>query len=517
MMTGLQARSGVTHQNDEPVTHPVVCSYLARVGELCLNMRVSAAGFGTDDLNKKKLIQLGVPEDCVPAAIRCIHSAAKSDAPGLERPKKMIARIVAAPNVYLTDDVYGDLATAIIEFQSQEAELTSINYRQWGDDIDDASRKQMSNACHLPIARHAALMPDAHSGYGLPIGGVLACENAVVPYAVGVDIACRMKLTVTDLSVEVVNRNDRSECRELDRALNTGTRFGAGKTWQRPYYHSVMDEDWTVTAVTREMRDRAWQQLGTSGSGNHFVEWGILKLATADLGLEAGEYVALLSHSGSRGAGARVCQRYTDIARKKIPARFRNDSQLRHLAWLDLDDEDGQAYWAAMNLMGRYASANHEVIHRNVCRIAGASRVTTIENHHNFAWLEEHHGQELYVHRKGATPAAAGELGVIPGNMADSAFVVRGKGNADSLRSASHGAGRCMSRTAAKRAFGWPQWRDHLRRHNVHLLSAGLDEVPGAYKNIHDVMAAQTDLVDVIAEFKPRIVKMCGDGSRAED
>ena len=141
----------------------------------------------------------------------------------------------------------------------------------------------------------------------------------------------------------------------------------------------------------------------------------------------------------------------------------------------------------------------------------------TVENHHNFAWIEEHQGQKMYVHRKGATPAGAGDLGVIPGNMADSCFVVRGKGNSGSLDSASHGAGRRMSRTAAKREFNWKQWQDHLSDRNVRLLAGGLDEVPGAYKNIHDVMAAQTDLVDVIGEFMPRIVMMCGDGSRPED
>jgi tRNA-splicing ligase RtcB len=170
-----------------------------------------------------------------------------------------------------------------------------------------------------------------------------------------------------------------------------------------------------------------------------------------------------------------------------------------------------------MNLMGRYASANHLVIHNNVTRLAGAEVLATVENHHNFAWEEEHNGQMLYVHRKGATPAGAGVLGVIPGNMADSAFVVRGKGLAASLNSASHGAGRRMSRTAAKKQFRWGEWRDHLQKRNVRLLSAGLDEVPGAYKNIHEVMAAQTDLVEIVGEFQPRIVKMCGDGSRAED
>ena len=231
----------------------------------------------------------------------------------------------------------------------------------------------------------------------------------------------------------------------------------------------------------------------------------------------AGQYVTLLSHSGSRGAGARVCQRYSDIARRKLPARFRNDSQLRHLGWLNLEDVEGQEYWAAMNLMGRYASANHAVIHRNVTKLAGAQVLATVENHHNFAWEEVHDGETVFVHRKGATPAGAGVLGVIPGNMADSAFVVRGKGVDASLHSASHGAGRRMSRTEAKRRFRWGEWHDHLKQHNVRLLSAGLDEVPGAYKTIHEVMAAQTDLVEVVGEFMPRIVMMCGDGSRPED
>ena len=212
-----------------------------------------------------------------------------------------------------------------------------------------------------------------------------------------------------------------------------------------------------------------------------------------------------------------MCQRYSEMARKMAPAQIRNHSQIRHLAWLSMDTQEGQEYWAAMNLMGRFASANHHVIHKNVVKLAGGHSLATVENHHNFAWKEEHNGKQLYVHRKGATPAGKGVLGVIPGNMADSAFIVRGRGNDDSLRSASHGAGRCMSRTAAKKAFNWRQWKDHLVQKNVRLLAGGLDEVPGAYKNIHDVMAAQRDLVEVVGEFMPRIVMMCGDGSRPED
>lgn len=466
-------------------------------------------------MNKRQLITLGVPEDCIPAAIAAVQVGARDK--GQEAPKKLIPKLVVAPDVYLSNEIYGDLAQAIIEYRNNDVPLSEIEYSSWGADFDDASISQIRNACKLPVSRAAALMPDAHSGYGLPIGGVLGCENAIIPYGVGVDIACRMKLTITDLPADLMVENNAAKCRELDRALEKGTCFGTGKSWKQTKHHDVLDEDWTITAVTREVRDRAVKQLGTSGSGNHFVEWGLLSLPQADFGLEAGKYVALLSHSGSRGPGAMTCQRYTDIAKKQAPAKIRNDRQLRHLCWLDMDTQEGQEYWAAMNLMGRFASANHEVIHRTVTKLAGAQSLATIENHHNFAWLEKHNGQELYVHRKGATPAGEGELGVIPGNMADSCFVVRGKGNADSLRSASHGAGRRMSRTKAKQLFHWKEWQQHLSKKNVRLLAGGLDEVPGAYKNIHEVMAAQADLVDVVAEFLPKIVMMCGDGSRPED
>lgn len=467
-------------------------------------------------MNKKQLIQLGVPEDCIPEAIASVQVAAAQRKTSRLNPKKIIPLVVASPDVYRTDEVFGDLANALIEYEQAIQNIPQpCEYHSWGQDIDAGSFQQIENACRLPVAVSAALMPDAHVGYGLPIGGVLACEQAVVPYGVGVDIACRMKMTITDLPVDKLSQNELNQ--ELESSLHKGTRFGVGAKWNTYQHHEVLDEDWTITAVTRENRDKACSQLGTSGSGNHFVEWGVLTLPDSDLGVEPGKYVALLSHSGSRGAGAAVCRRYTDIARKSVPARIQNDPQLRHLAWLDMNSEEGQSYWLAMNLMGRYASANHAVIHQNVLKLAGAVAIATVENHHNFAWKEVHDGREVFVHRKGATPASKGELGVIPGNMADSAFIVRGKGNAQSLRSASHGAGRKMSRSAAKQSFSWKSWRDHLREKNVKLLAGGLDEVPGAYKDIHEVMAAQKDLVEVVGEFFPKIVMMCGDGSPAED
>lgn len=383
-------------------------------------------------------------------------------------------------------------------------------WRQWGDDIDEAARRQMSQAVALPVSVSGALMPDAHVGYGLPIGGILATENAVIPYAVGVDIACRMKMTVLDLPLSWLEaRRDR-----LTAAIEEETRFGVGAVFRKRREHAVLEEDWSVSPVTLKNKDRAWAQLGTSGSGNHFVEFGSLDFTDDCCGLAAGRYLALLSHSGSRGTGAAVCEHYSKLAMAAHPEL---PADLRRLAWLSLDEESGQEYWAAMNLMGSYAAANHALIHENLRKNLGAEVLLDVENHHNFAWREEHSGTEVIVHRKGATPAAAGVLGVIPGSMATPGFLVRGKGVRASLNSASHGAGRSMSRTQAHASLSWADANALLRERGVTLLSSGLDEVPAYYKDIHAVMNAQTDLVDILARFDPKLVKMAPSGERAED
>ena len=383
-------------------------------------------------------------------------------------------------------------------------------YKIWGENLEEGALDQMRQAARLPVATAGALMPDAHVGYGLPIGGVLATQNAVIPYAVGVDIACRMRLSVFDIPSKDLKRLHE----QLVRTLQRETKFGTGVEFQKPLEHEVLDEDWSITDVTKRVYDKARGQLGTSGSGNHFVEFGILTLDKPDLGLEAGEYLALLSHSGSRGAGATVADFYSRLARDLHPEL---PPELSRLSWLSLDSAEGQEYWAAMNLMGKYAAANHAMIHKKVAKAIGADAIAGVENHHNFAWKEQHGGKELIVHRKGATPAGKGVLGVIPGSMATPGFVVRGKGETQSLESASHGAGRVMSRTAAREKFRWSHFKDMLERAGVELLSAGIDEAPGVYKDIHSVMAAQSDLVDVVARFDPKIVKMADAGEKPED
>lgn len=390
-----------------------------------------------------------------------------------------------------------------------------VPFAVWGaSDLDDTTLEQMRNACRLPVSVRGAQMPDGHVGYGLPIGGVLATRNAVIPYGVGVDIACRMKLSVMP---EDAGRLDGWRDR-LRKALLAETSFGMGADFKKGArrQHEVMDDPaWgELPPALKRLRDRAWEQLGSSGTGNHFVEWGELHLQKPDprLALPPGRYLALLSHSGSRGFGSNVAKYYTDIAIGKTPL----PSPFKHLAWLNLSSDEGEGYWRAMELAGRYASANHDMIHRHVLRAAGLTPVFQIENHHNFAWKEVHDGEELIVHRKGATPAGEGELGVIPGTMADPGYVVRGLGSAASLKSASHGAGRRLSRSAARNQITGKQMRDYLAERRVELLSAGVDEAPMAYKDIREVMQAQSDLVEPIAAFYPRLVRMAEDG-KSED
>lgn len=415
----------------------------------------------------------------------------------------------------------------------------TMEYGIWGrEQIDPKSFDQMNAAMSIAPAVAGAIMPDAHVGYGLPIGGVLALDNAVCPYAVGVDIACRMKLSILPIDPADLTSNKQ----QFIDALNRRVYFGVGVETpkDRPYDHPVLYHDaWKSIDVLRENMEsgKATKQLGTSGSGNHFVEFGVLEVSELNVAqlasasalgaegrrfescrsdLSAGAYVAVMSHSGSRGTGAAVCTKYSRLA-KSLHTELADDPLTRDLGWLELDTDAGREYWLAMSVMGDYAKANHDCIHTAIAEFLGVTPLMQIENHHNFAWKETHGGREVIVHRKGATPAGDGVLGVIPGSMGTAAYVVRGKGNPESLHSASHGAGRLMSRKQAKATFNYREAVDLLATRGITVLSAGADEVCGVYKNIDEVMAAQSDLVEAVAKFSPVIVKMCGSGDRAED
>lgn len=422
---------------------------------------------------------------------------------------KILSNVKDTPADYLEHPVLGKIAEQLIPRPAPEGAEVSLNqngisFSVFGSEgIEAGALHQMYTAARLPVAVAGALMPDAHSGYGLPIGGVLATHNAVIPYGVGVDIGCRMCLSVFDVPVK--DLEGRSGF--FTRTIQENTLFGSGGQFARAADHEVLHSPlFGEIGVLKGLHARAWKQLGTSGSGNHFVEFGAVTVDAFDpvLGLPAGTYLGLLSHSGSRALGANIANHYTRIAKqlRRLPGEASN------LAWLELHEEAGAEYWLAMNLAGDYASACHHVIHDKVAKALGRRPLRMVENHHNFAWKEVWEGREVIVHRKGATPAGEGVLGIIPGSMAAPGFIVKGKGEPASVHSAAHGAGRRMSRTAALQSISHTAMQEQLRAQGVTLLGAGLDEAPMAYKDIHAVMKAQKALVDVVGTFQPRIVQM---------
>lgn len=466
-------------------------------------------------IKPRELLNMGFKEGpCIGEAVRCV---ARANAKGMVKMevRDVLLAMLDDYTPYLDDSCFGSLAKLMDSIARPPYEFKNHNeahesYRVWGQaGIDQNTHAQMIRAAQIPVAVRGALMPDAHHGYGLPIGGVLALDNAVMPFGVGVDIACRMMLSVLEIPVD---GNDPAVEREdaFTKAIEKHTRFGLGASFQGKDRrdHSVMDLDWSIVDGIVN-KDTVWNQLGSSGGGNHFVDVGEISFENEFQGVPPGKYLAILTHSGSRGAGSKIANHFTKVAMSKHPLL---PPQYKRLAWLSMDDADGIAYWEAMQLAGEYASANHHCIHSSLLKELGVRSILQVENHHNFAWKETYGGKELIVHRKGATPAGEGVLGIIPGSMASPGYLVSGKGKVSSLRSAAHGAGRQMSRREAKDTYRWASVNDQLKHRRVKLISAGLDEVPGAYKSINDVMMAQEDLVEIIARFDPRLVKMADDG-----
>jgi tRNA-splicing ligase RtcB (3'-phosphate/5'-hydroxy nucleic acid ligase) len=425
----------------------------------------------------------------------------------------LITNVLADPEAFLHDTAFGLLAQKLISksvlehFKSFELADVPKHFDVFGNKhIEINAIRQMELAMRLPIALKGALMPDAHQGYGLPIGGVLATRNEVIPYGVGMDIGCRMALSILDLPGSYVVHH----AYEIKKALQAHTHFSNDGGLDSKQQHAVLDHpDFQQTELLRKLHGKAVRQLGSSGSGNHFVELGVIEVDVANtLRIQPGSYAAILSHSGSRSLGANIAQHYTDVAMNtcKLPR------EARHLAWLDLSSDEGQSYWLSMNLAGEYAKACHEVIHKNLCAALGVEAIRTIENHHNFAWREKlHDGHTYIVHRKGATPAAEGVVGIIPGSMTAPGYVVSGRGNESSLNSAAHGAGRKMSRLKAKNSVTMSSLKKILQSERITLLGGSPEEAPAAYKDIEVIMKSQTTLVNIEGKFYPRVVRMAKD------
>ncbi len=459
-------------------------------------------------LRGKDLRKIGFPEGpVISVAINVMQRHYKHYRP--EEALKILQEVLTTPTAYENHPELGNIATAL---QPKKREnpgeialaVSGIPFNIFGSAfIEDGALSQMETAAKLPVALAGALMPDAHAGYGLPIGGVLATENSVIPYGVGVDIGCRMSLSIFDIPPSDLLKDEDHYLK----ILNSSTRFGAGEQLENPADHPVLyREEFEDIAFLAALKHKARLQLGTSGSGNHFAEFGIVEIQEEDpvMQLKPGIYCGFLTHSGSRALGANIANHFTKIAmqKKRLP------KEAQHLAWFDLDEEEGIEYWKAMNLAGDYASACHEVIHDKISKALQSSPLRRIENHHNFAWKEKLDGREVIVHRKGATPAGQDVLGIIPGSMTAPGYIVKGKGQPASLHSASHGAGRAMSRTKALSMITKNQMKDTLEKHGVRLIGGGLDEAPFAYKDIEMVMQQQKQLIDVTGKFYPKLVKM---------
>jgi tRNA-splicing ligase RtcB len=466
------------------------------------------------NITAKELRAIGFPESpVIPVALHAVDKHFKHS--NKEEVIKLLQAVLASLLEYKNDALLGMIAEKLLPKEKQgEAEIslnqTGVPFSTFGaQHIEQGAFQQMYNAVKLPVAVAGALMPDAHHGYGLPIGGVLATHNAVIPYGVGVDIGCRMCLSIFDIDAQELTNRDQYFAREI----NEATLFGSGAQFKQAEDHEVMENPlFSEMPLLKGLHGRAWKQLGSSGSGNHFVEFGIVTIAEQDsvLGVEPGTYVGLLSHSGSRALGAHIANHYTKLAisKRRLPQEAKN------LAWLDLNEAEGQEYWLAMNLAGDYASACHHIIHAKIAKQLGRKPLKMVENHHNFAWKEMLDGREVIVHRKGATPAGKDVLGIIPGSMTADGFIVKGKGEEASIHSASHGAGRKMSRTQALSNITHNALKEELKKHGVTLLGGGLDEAPFAYKDINMVMQSQQSLVDVVGKFTPKIVKMDGTAPR---
>lgn len=370
--------------------------------------------------------------------------------------------------------------------------------------IDGAAMEQINTALRLPCAVQGALLPDAHSGYSLPIGGVVALDHAISPAFVGLDIGCRMRMTV--LGGIPTNLTAQDKTGLLDAVL-ASTSFGIGATSKAD--HDVVNlRAWDEIESLKKLHQLAVEQLGSQGAGNHFAD---VMVGHGDGIFLPQEFVAFVTHSGSRGTGNKLGKYYSDLADKECSQR--NIRVPKQYGYFDSTWDSGREYFIVMQIMLDYASANHEIAHNRFLETTGLTAKKMIENHHNFAFVEK---DGLVVHRKGATPAHDGELGVIPGTSGTKSYVVVGKGNPDSLMSASHGAGRPFSRSQAKKSFDSDVFKLHMREMGIVYHGIAEDESFMAYKDIESVMHAQRDLVNIVAEMTPVVVVM-GGGRSSDD
>lgn len=387
-----------------------------------------------------------------------------------------------------------------------------VPIKSWCNDIEDGALAQaLDLAGHPAVFKHVALMPDCHQGYGMPIGGVIACENAVIPNAVGVDIGCGMGSVRTSIRVEETKKeNLRAVVTRIKELIpcGEGRAHTKAQTWDGldDDFDDYQERDWFSSHV----RDLANRNLGTLGGGNHFIE------------IQAGDddHVWLMIHSGSRHLG-NVAARHHNAVALKLNTAWNSEIPNKDLAFLPVDSDEGRQYITDMMFSLAYAKENRRrIMERFMSAIAsvfsGAEFEAPVNIHHNYAALENHFGRNVWVHRKGATSARKAEIGIIPGSMGTPSYIVEGLGNAESFTSCSHGAGRTMGRMQASRSLTpeacdqamagivYDRWNKVKRGKTKGMLDLG--EAPQAYKDIDAVIAAELDLIKPLTKLQPLAV-----------
>lgn len=374
----------------------------------------------------------------------------------------------------------------------------------WIENIEEQARQQADNLANHPCAfHHVALMPDCHMGFGMPIGGVAAFEGAVLPNAVGVDIGCGMAAVKTDFLSHKITRNQIEKIRQH---LLTNIPVGFAVHSRREDwdgFHEYIETTVLPEWFTDEIWARATKSLGTLGGGNHFIE------------IQEGDdrNIWLMLHSGSRNLGAKIAEYYNKTA-QKLNEKWHSPIPSKDLAFLPVDSMEGVCYLRDMNFALAFAQENRsrmmKIFKEAVELSLGSVTFGDVINiHHNYASLENHFGRNVWVHRKGATSAKKGQMGVIPGSMGSPSYIVEGKGNRDSFMSCSHGAGRKMSRTKASESLSVDQCNKDMKGIVFGGWSRGkkggydLSESPRAYKDIDTVIQAQLDLISPLVKLKP--------------
>ena len=392
----------------------------------------------------------------------------------------------------------------------EDAVPGGVPVKMWtrGVPVEDEAKRQLANAARLPIVfKHVAAMPDVHFGIGATVGSVIPTFRAIIPAAVGVDIGCGMIACKTSLTAEDLPDNLAPLRSSIERAVPHGRAPGARDPGAWNKVPGAVDTAWAqlepdFTELCRDYPKLAKTNnrahLGTLGTGNHFIE----------VCLDEQDFVWFMLHSGSRGVGNAIGTMFIGLAKQDA---IRNNANLpdRDLAYFEEGSRYFGDYVRAVGWAQKFAQLNREVMMRRVIEAAKTvirknfqSHIEAVNCHHNYVQKEHHFGQDVYVTRKGAVSAKAGELGIIPGSMGARSFIVRGKGNPESFESCSHGAGRAMSRGEARRRFTLADHRAATEGVECRKDKDVIDETPAAYKDIDAVMAAQTDLVEVVHTLK---------------